>query len=373
MKEFIKILELYDKIDKERLKAALATVICVDGSSYRRPGARMLITSDGKWEGAISGGCLEGDVLRKARKVMNSGERDVITYNTMDDSSDVFGIRLGCNGVIRILLEPVDFSKPGNPVLLLKDLVEIDEPRVLGTIFNGGKTSGFYTGQRILFNPEQDNIVPDWMQWQCEVALKSGKSQVITYDTDETPVEVLFELVQPQMQLVIFGAGYDIYPLINIAKELGWRVILSDECMVQLLTKQASCADAKICGNSHEILNEINITGRTAAVLMSHNYTNDLSMLKALTKTTIPYIGILGPKARFQKMWNEMEETEPELSNEDRERIFAPIGLDIGAETPEEIALSIIAEIKATFTKRSAQFLRHRFGPIHEREMQGVL
>jgi len=368
MKEFIRILELYDKIDKAKLKAALATVICVDGSSYRRPGARMLITSDGKWEGAISGGCLEGDVLRKARHVMNNGETDVLTYNTMDDSSDAFGIRLGCNGIIRILLEPVDFADPENPVLLLKDLVEIHEPTVLVTLFNAEKPSVFARGQRILYTHHLENTIPVWMQQHCSQALESGKSHVAVHDADGTNVEALFELIQPQVQLVIFGAGYDVYPLMNMAKEMGWRVVLSDACQVQLLSKQRSCADAIICGNSDEILKEINITSRTATVLISHNYNSDLSMLQRLIQTEIPYIGVLGPKSRFDKMW----QTELDLSSTDMERIFAPIGLDIGAETPGEIALSIIGEIKAFFTGRTGQFLKHRYGPIHEREVEHV-
>ena len=367
MKEFQRILALYHKIDQDKQKAALATVLCVEGSSYRRPGARMLITSDGKWEGAISGGCLEGDVLRKARHVMNSGVPDVITYNTMDDTADVFGIRLGCNGIIRILLEPVDFSNPENTVLILKDLLDIHEPKVLVTLFNAAKSSTFTTGQRILFNPDTENNIPGWMQEGCQIAIKAGKSHVATNDMDGAITEALFELIEPQVQLVIFGAGYDVYPLMNMAKEIGWRVILSDECQVQLLTKQKSCADAIICGNSNHILNEINIHYRTAAVLISHNYRNDVSMLRALIRTNIPYIGILGPRVRFDKMWDEIEQTMPALSPTDTQRIYAPIGLDIGAETPEEIALSIIAEIKATFTGRTGVFLRDRCGSIHER------
>src|SRR6187402_3974459 len=128
MKEFKAILEACKKVDFTQRKAALATVVKVRGSSYRSPGARMLITDDGKWVGSISGGCLEGDALRKARQVMNSKSPMTVTYDTREESNQNLGIGLGCNGVIDVLIEPIDSSNHKNPISLFEQLIATKEP-----------------------------------------------------------------------------------------------------------------------------------------------------------------------------------------------------------------------------------------------------
>ena len=142
MKEQKAIINAFQKTDLTKRKVALATVVRVRGSSYRSPGARMLITDDGKWVGSISGGCLEGDALRKARQVMTDKKPLTVTYDTSEDSNQNLGIGLGCNGVIDVLIEPVNHSEPGNPINLFETLVSANEPVALATIVSGPAHTG---------------------------------------------------------------------------------------------------------------------------------------------------------------------------------------------------------------------------------------
>src|SRR5687768_8836860 len=154
MKEFKNILEAYNKVDFTQRRAVLATVVKVRGSSYRSPGARMLITDDGKWVGSISGGCLEGDALRKARQVMSEKKPMTVTYDTREESNQNLGIGLGCNGVIDVLIEPVDSSDANNPVELFENLIGTDEPVAMATVYSGE----FYSGQKLMITASGKKI-----------------------------------------------------------------------------------------------------------------------------------------------------------------------------------------------------------------------
>ena len=371
MKEFKTILSEYNKIDFSQRKAALATVVKVRGSSYRSPGARMLITDDGRWVGSISGGCLEGDALRKARQVMNDRQPITVTYDTREESNQNLGIGLGCNGVIDVLIEPVDSTHAYNPIALFEGFVDTQEPLVLGTVFssntnNGEKLLVTRAGeQRITFSNQHlaQRVLPDLMG-----LFETGKSGAKSYTADLGEVEVFLELIQPGTSLIIFGAGFDARPVSELAKSLGWNVSVTDECVAHIAPVFFPTADKlSLCQRSF-IDRDFSITSYTACVLMSHNYEYDRDVLRKLLKTSTPYIGILGPRKRFDKMLAEFEKEGIVLSADDFHRIHAPIGVDIGAETPDEIAVSIVAEIQGKFTNRSGGFLKYRNAPIHQRD-----
>ena len=316
MKEFKSIVTEYKKVDFSQRKAALATVVKVRGSSYRSPGARMLIMDDGKWVGSISGGCLEGDALRKARQVMMNKIPLTVTYDTREESNQNLGIGLGCNGVIDVLIEPVD--------------------------------------------PDDDKNSARFFE--------SKKSEAKKYTFDGKETEVFIELIQPSVSLIIFGGGFDARPVSQLAKSLGWDVTVTDECVAHIAPLFFPSADKlSLCQRSF-IDRDFDITPYTACVLMSHNYEYDRDVLRKLIKTETPFIGILGPRKRFDKMLIEFEQEGIKLSQEDLHRIHSPIGLDIGAEAPDEIAISIVAEIQSRFSNRSGGFLKYRNGPIHHRD-----
>jgi len=371
MKEQKTILEAFHKI-KESRQAALATVVRVRGSSYRSPGARMLITDDGHWVGSISGGCLEGDALRKARQVMSSKKPMTVTYDTREESNQHLGIGLGCNGVIDVLIEPILPEALPNPISIFEEIVARKEPVGIATIFSGDGT-----GEKLLiaFNGEVKNYFSDIALSEKVHAdllevLKTAKSEVKKYISRGYEVEVFVEWIQPSVSLIIFGGGFDARPVSALAKSLGWEVSVTDECVAHIAPIFFPSVDKLSLCQREFIERDFDITPYTACVLMSHNYEYDRDVLKKLLSSSTPYIGILGPRKRFDKMRDEFSLQEITLNESDLHRIHSPVGLDIGAETPDEIAVSIIGEIQSKFSNRSGGFLKYNPGPIHVRDKQ---
>lgn len=373
MKEFKTIINEYKKIDFNQHRAALATVVKVRGSSYRSPGARMLITDDGRWVGSISGGCLEGDALRKARLVMQDKKPMTVTYDTREESNQNLGIGLGCNGVIDVLIEPIAQEDSHNPIQVFSSIVGVNRPLCLATIFDSNQKS--LVAEKFLVDHEgsllhdtlsdshlKNLILPDLLQ-----LFETGRSKTNLYQqVDNT--EVYLELIQPSISVIIFGGGFDARPVSTLAKSLGWDVSVTDECVAHIAPVFFPTADKlSLCDRSF-VDHDFSITPYTACILMSHNYEYDRDVLKKLLKSPTPYIGILGPRKRFDKMVTEFAESGIHLTDADKHRIHSPIGMDIGAETPDEIAVSIIAEIQAKFFNRSGGFLKYRQGPIHHRD-----
>jgi len=332
----------------------------------------MLITDDGKWVGSISGGCLEGDALRKARQVMTENKPFTVTYDTREESNQNLGIGLGCNGVIDVLIEPIDSNDPNNPAVFFERILSANSPLALATIFTSDKGQ---TGKKLLLSPDEiklDNLSEPKLKQQVITDLSllfdSKKTEAKKYAIDGDETEVFIELIQPSVSLIIFGGGFDARPVSHLAKSLGWDVTVTDECVAHIAPLFFPTADKlSLCQRSF-IDRDFSITPYTACVLMSHNYEYDRDVLRKLIKTETPFIGILGPRKRFDKMQEEFEKEGIRLSPEDYHRIHSPIGLDIGAEAPDEIAVSIIAEIQSKFSNRSGGFLKHRNGPIHQRD-----
>lgn len=369
MKDFKTIVEQYEKLNLKEKKAALATVVKVRGSSYRSPGARMLITEDGKWIGSISGGCLEGDALRKARKVMTEKNAMTVTYDTTEESNQNLGIGLGCNGVIDVLIEPLDSSSSDNPVSIFAEFIKTDQPLAVATIFSETNTAEklIINENKIVTNkfsnPELTKIVFE----DLKKVFNSHRSEAKKYFLGEEH-DIFLELVQPTLSVILFGGGFDARPVSQLAKSLGWEVSVTDECVAHIAPVFFPAADKLTLCDRKFIDRDFNITPYTACVLMSHNYEYDRDVLKKLLHSKTPYIGILGPRKRFDKMREEFLKDGIEMNNEILSRIHSPIGLDIGAEAPDEIAVSIIAEIQSKFSHRSGGFLKYRNGPIHQRD-----
>ncbi len=365
MKEFKVIVNEYKKINLNVRKTALATVVQVRGSSYRSPGARMLITDDGRWVGSISGGCLEGDALRKARQVMNDQRPITVTYDTNEESHQNLGINLGCNGVIDVLIEPAHSS-----IKLFEQFIGSSEPLALATIFSEGQRAN-----KLLINYDQKEIHSfDDLELNQKVKkdlaglFLTKKSEAKKYFCKEKEIEIFIELIQPSIKLILFGGGVDARPVSQLAKSLGWEVEVSDECVAHIAPVFFPAVDKLSLCQREFVDRDFTITPYTACVLMSHNYEYDRDVLKKLIGSETPYIGIMGPRKRFNKMLDEFSKQGIELTEQDLSRIYSPIGLDIGAEAPDEIALSVIAEVQSKFTNRTGGFLRDRNIPIHERD-----
>ncbi|MGF1638820.1 MAG: XdhC family protein [Cyclobacteriaceae bacterium] len=373
MKELKNILAAFDAIDFSTQKAALATVIKVQGSSYRRPGARMLINDNGHWTGAISGGCLEGDALRRARTVMQEGKPKIVTYDTLnDEEASQLGIGLGCNGVVDVLIEPLQDGKKDPTMCMLQRIVDADKVHVMATIINIEDELLTMPGGKICIindKVQSSGSLPQALEEEVLQVLQETKKwdrsdiRKITYP--EGQAEVLFELMRPAKRLILFGGGYDLNPLIAIAKVLGWQVTVSNDCPALSAPKRFPQADQVIFAERTTVQESFTYDEHTAIVLISHNYKYDLEVLRALLKLEIPYIGMLGPRRRFEKMHEELLVSG--YTNQDFAKVHSPVGLNLGAETPEEIALAIVAEIQAVFKNRDGASLKSQDGFIHER------
>lgn len=365
MKELNDIILAYDKAVLQNEQTALATVVKVEGSSYRRPGARMLVTEHGEITGAISGGCLEGDALRKAQFAIFQQQNKLVVYDTTDEDDLKFGVQLGCNGIVYILFEPIKQNDENNPVNLLKKVAAQRKDAIIITAFNKDirdKQAG--TGCVINAAEIFCLIKDEEVKTDGKIFLEQKNSAVKEYNEQL----VLYQFVPPAIQLVIVGAGNDAQPLVDMSSLLGWNIIVVDGRPAYATTQRFPKAN-KICMvKPSEVLSAVNIDEQTAVVLMTHNYNYDVAALEQLVKTNCNYIGVLGPKKKLYKMFDELHEKGISITDKKINNIYGPVGLDIGAETSGEIALSVIAEIKAVFSNRNGASLKKRKVEIHERQ-----
>lgn len=372
MKETEDIIIAFKKAQQQNKKTALATVVHVEGSSYRRPGARMLVTEDGELTGAISGGCLEGDALRKALLAINQQQNKLVTYDSMDDDNSI-GIQLGCNGIVHILFEPIDVSKENNPIALLANALNQTTNSVLITLFNLDNTqlqngTCLFVANDLQYGNTGVAEIQNEIEKDIASVFENNHSVIKQYQ--HRNISAFIELVKPPVELVVAGAGNDIFPLVQIANILGWHVTVVDGRKTHANINRFPSAKKIIVAKPPEAIQQVNINEQTVFVLMTHNYNYDVAMLKELINTNCNYVGVLGPKKKVEKMLNEIEQAGIRIGN--TEKIYGPTGLDIGAETAEEIALSIVAEIKAVLSNRNAATLRDKNGFIHEHHLSLV-
>ena len=372
MKEIRDIIKAFDEAQKLGKQTALATVVHVEGSSYRRAGARMLIEDDGQLTGAISGGCLEGDALRKALLVMTEKRSRLVTYDTMDDDDAKFGVGLGCNGIIQVLIEPIDISNRDNPIQYLKKVNEKRQTAVLVTLFSLQDRKGPQYGTCLLLKEDGELIqhVPvlkDVLLADANEVLINQVSSFKNYTSDDHNITAFIEVIKPPVSIIIIGAGNDVMPVVNMADILGWETTVVDGRAKYAKQERFVSACQVLVSKPENVLEQIAIDEHTVFLLMTHNYNYDMAMLKQLLGKNVAYIGMLGPKKKRERMLNELKEEGLNFSEQQLSVLHSPVGLDIGAETSEEIALSILAEIKAMFADKDVQSLRKIKEVIHPR------
>lgn len=369
-KEISDILTAYNQAQLQGRQTALATVVHVEGSSYRRPGARMLVEENGKMTGAISGGCLEGDALRKALLAINQRQNKLVTYDTLNDDVEL-GVQLGCNGIVHILFEPIDPGEPNNPIAILEKCFLQRKAAVLVTLFSLQNFYGHQPGTRFFFNGHctLSNIENESLENEIKAdaahVLTTNSSLLKQYSYDE--LTSFIELIEPPISLIIAGAGNDAFPLVDMATVLGWHITVIDGRSTHANRQRFSKAHTIIAAKPAEAIQQIAIDNRTVFVLMTHNYNYDSEMLKLLLQKKCRYVGALGPKKRLQRMLAELKEQGHTITDEQQAMLYGPIGLDIGAEAAEEIALSVLAEIKAVLANSPGTSLRDRSSSIHVR------
>ncbi len=372
MKEIRDIIKVFDEAQKLGKQTALATVVHVEGSSYRRPGARMLIEDDGQLTGAISGGCLEGDALRKALFVMTEKRSRLVTYDTMDDDDAKFGVGLGCNGIIQVLIEPIDISNPDNPIQYLKKVNDKRQTAALVTLFSLQDRKGPQYGTCLLLMEDGElvqhvPVLKDVLLADANEALINQNSSFKNYTSDDHNITAFIEVIKPPVSIIIIGAGNDVVPVVNMADILGWETTVVDGRANYAKQERFVSACQVLVAKPENALEQITIDEHTVFLLMTHNYNYDMAMLKQLLQKNVTYIGMLGPKKKRERMLSELKEEGSNFTEQQLSVLHSPVGLDIGAETSEEIALSILAEIKAMFANKDVQSLRKINEVIHPR------
>lgn len=377
MKEIRDIIKKYDEAQKQGKQTALATVVHVEGSSYRRPGARMLIEEDGQLTGAISGGCLEGDALRKALLVMTEKKSRLVTYDTMDDDDAKFGVGLGCNGIIQVLIEPIDEANPNNPIQFLKAVNEKRQQSVLVTLFSLQDKKNPQYGTCLLLKEDRGAIdttpvLKDILLADAKEALLSQTTSFKNYISEEHNFTAFIEVIKPPVSVIVIGAGNDVMPLIDMAETLGWETTVVDGRANYAKKERFVSACQVLVSKPEQVLEQITIDEQTVFLLMTHNYNYDLAMFRQLVQKDVLYVGVLGPRKKLERMLDELKEEGMKLTEQQLSIIHGPVGLDIGAETSEEIALSILAEIKALFAGRQVQSLRKNKEVIHPRSATAI-
>lgn len=372
MKEIRDIIKAFDEAQKLGKQTALATVVHVEGSSYRRPGARMLIEDDGQLTGAISGGCLEGDALRKALLVMTEKRSRLVTYDTMDDDDAKFGVGLGCNGIIQVLIEPIDEESPNNPIKFLKAINEKRQPSVLVTLFSLENKKDPQYGTCLLVKEDKTIIdttpvLKDVLIHDAEEVMINQASSFKNYISNNHNLTAFIEVIKTPVSVIIIGAGNDVIPLADMADILGWETTVIDGRANYAKKERFASACQVLVSKPEQVLDQIEIDERTVFLLMTHNYNYDKAMLKQLLQKNVTYIGMLGPKKKRERILDEFKDEGLVFTEQQLSKLHSPVGLDIGAETSEEIALSILAEIKAMFANKDVQSLRKIKEVIHPR------
>jgi xanthine dehydrogenase accessory factor len=374
MKEIRDIISAFEEARREGRQVALATVVHVDGSSYRRPGARMLVTDEGRLTGAISGGCLEGDALQKALFALSRSTSMLVTYDTMDEDDAKLGVGLGCNGIIQVLFEPVDPEDPKNPIELLRLIAAGRQYAVLVTLFSLKNKRGPQPGTCLLLkdgelisNGKEDEGLRAVLRQEVQKVITERTSAFRNYVSAAQDLTAFIEFVSPPVSVVIIGAGNDVVPLVKMADVLGWETTVVDGRPSLARPERFVPSCQVLVSKPESVLEKISIDEQTVFLLMTHNYNYDLAMLKALLPRNVAYIGSLGPRQKIDRMLEEMRGEGIMVTQEQLQNIYGPSGLEIGAETPEEIALSILAEIKAVLAKKEGRSLRKNEDVIHSR------
>lgn len=352
------MLDLWAQAEAAGKDAVLATVVKTFGSSYRLPGARLLLTQYGVRAGSISGGCLEEDLIKKAWWLTENGPM-IRRYDTTPDGEIAPTYGLGCNGIIHVLVERV---QPGHaPVFkLISDVRQQRRPAAIAHLIQPEQAAG----QRLIVDTNAtvganiaDKAIASRLESEAKGALADRRSRVVSlHDGGEAFVEVL----APPIHLLVFGAGDDAIPVTRLARFAGWRVSVFDGRAHYARREKFPDANDVVRRPAGDLAG-IGMDAWTVALLMSHSYSQDLENLGKLASQPLRYLGILGPSKRTEQL---LADAQLETSVRPAE-LYGPMGLDIGADGPEQVALSVVAEIQAVLNGRPGGFLRDRSGSIH--------
>ncbi len=355
--ETTRILHMLERLSEQGRSAAVATVVNLDGSAYRRAGAKMLVADDGKMAGSVSGGCLEADVREAALSVIADGTPQLLHYDTGSADDSPFGLGLGCNGAVDIFVQRATSPEFLDTSRRITALLLGDESFAVSTVVRGPEGLGRSVVVSLHGRPvgsTGDTKLDRLIATRASEIIRAGASELAELDARQ----VFTEVQTPPPSLVIIGAGDDTRPLVAFATEVGFRVIVVDHRPAYLTIDRHPAGTRLIEMRADSDVSALRLGPRSYAVVKTHSLEHDREWVKRLLETQTPYIGVLGSRARIQDMLSE-------LGAENDDRIFGPVGLDLGAEGPEQIGVSVVAELLALLSGREPAHLRAKEGFIH--------
>lgn len=342
MKQWLETRQVLDRLGalhREGRRAALATVIRVRGSAYRHEGAKLLVPETGDVTGNVSGGCLEEDVREVARRVIASGIAERRSYCGGANEIAAWDLGVGCEGEVEILIEPCTTDRSAE-----RALIDTEEPFAVLTRLDAIGRGGA-PGRTVLTG----HLADPW--------IAAGRSRVDTHEG----AEVFVELLEPPPRLLIVSAGDDARHLARIAADVGFRVVVADRRPGLLAPDRFPEGIRLVETDAARLSERLVLDARSFAVVMTHHFADDTDYLRALLRSPVGYLGLLGPRQRTDRILGILRQEGPV----DDSRIFGPVGLDIGTDGAEQVALAVIAEILAVRSGRRPRSLRERRVPIH--------
>ncbi|WP_318569057.1 XdhC family protein [Salinigranum marinum] len=353
-------------LDGDR-RGVLATVIRVEGSAYRRPGAKMVIPEDGDGVGHITAGCLEDEVQQLAGEVLAAGEPRVERYDLMpeaDAEDDVWGLGVGCNGVIDILLEPLDETyRPaieafwhGRDVGVLT-VVDGDDEREGARAYYDPETQAFDRGDGF-----EVDLADDVRGVAAELTAR-GKADSVTVDG----VTVFVDGLAASAELVVVGTGHDVGPIAELGAQADFRVTVVGFRGAAAKADRFPAARDVVSTSPARMTDAYDFGENTYVVVATHNFVDDRLAIEGLLDTDVPYVGLMGPRERFEEMVDEFSAEGTTFTDAQLDRLYTPVGLDLGGGSPYQIALSIVSEALAVKNGREPKHLKTREGTIHDR------
>ncbi len=379
-----RIIQAFDAWRAAGEPMVLATVVETRGSTYSKAGHRILIAGNGDYQGLVSGGCLEGDLAERARDVLRTGAGVCVTYDMRDGVDDLWGLGVGCNGLIRVFLQPLEAAHDYQPFTAIRDHLRDNRAAVVATVVAGARDE-LPVGATLIWTAGSADAgcfglsaaVAGPLLVRCAAAHRTGMPLLIAGEgegegegeseggaghTDARVTRILYAPLVPVPRLLVLGAGLDAVPVVSMAVELGWDVTVADHRPAYLSRGGFDGANEVLEVSPYTLTTQIDPKRFDAIVVMSHHLVSDREYLRQLANVDVAYVGVLGPPARRARLLEELGDAAGDLPS----RLKGPVGLDIGADTPESIALSIMAELHAVLRGREAVPLQDA-APLHRK------
>lgn len=356
-KETAEILTRLAELKAAGRRAALATVVHIVGSAYRRPGAKFLIEETGETLGSVSGGCLEADVREIAKRVMESGVPSLRHYQTGADEDMVWGLGLGCNGSVDVFVQTATEGALAERSGDLRQLMAGDSPVAVLTVVDGGENAG----ATLVLGP--DGTVRGSLG-SAGLDRLGAERAIDLVPTGRSSLQMLFErgvfceVLSPPPHLLVCGAGDDARPLVSYAADAGFRVTVLDHRPALLAAEDFPQAARRVLGRPDDPGIDLPPAAHSLAVVKAHSLAIDREWARRLLTAGVPYVGMLGPRARTESILRE-------IGTDGDGRVFGPVGLDLGADGPRQVALAIVAELLAFLAGREPRHLSQRKEAIH--------